>query len=162
MDPNEFDHRYSREDALELLGAQSFSLVITVFAGIACGAAWFGAVLPHGEPMRFPYRTVASIALAGFAIYNAVAIPGRYAFIWKAPRARARISACLVQVAVTGTVIAIAAIVVAGVLVYLYGGNSIYAWGAYGALFTGILHTIAGLGALVLLKQGREIPDFED
>ncbi len=75
MDPNQFDHRYSREDAFELVGAQALRLVIAVFAGIVAGAAYADATLLTGQRINFPYKSVAAAALLAFAVWNAVSIP---------------------------------------------------------------------------------------
>lgn len=162
MDPDEFDHRYSREDALELAGAQAFSVIVAALAGIAVGVAFFDAALTRDQPLNFPYKSAAAIAVASFAFYNALSIPSRYAFIWHAPKARRRIASCLLQVGVTGIALAISGGVIAAFRVEVWEGQSIYLWAAYGVLAAGALHAFAGFGALALLKQGRELPELED
>jgi hypothetical protein len=161
LDPNEFDHRYSRDDMLELVGAQAFSLIIMTFAAIACGGAWFDAVLAHNQPLNYRYERIASVALGAFALYNAISIPARYSFIWSAAKARRRIASCLLQVAATGLIIAIAGIVLARFRINLGSGQSIYVWAAYGVLAGGILHALSALCAFALLMTGRELPDIE-
>ena len=129
MDPNEFDHRYSRDDVLDLVGAQVFSLIIVTFAAIAAGGAWFDAVLAHNQPLNYRYERIASVALGAFALYNALSLPARYSFIWSAPRARRRISSCLLQAAATGFIIAVAGLVLSAFRIDLSSGQSIVCLG---------------------------------